>query len=487
MPARRLSERRVPPRGDREPSGCGPLRGRRDLQLRDQSIPGQGAGFSGSLPGPEAGREGDDLRTSFLPGNFRRRSPGRSRRMPAASREPSGRRNTWASWKRWVPERPGRTGEPVRLGIGSRGGGIHREHTSLRGKARVDVRDRRNVRRYGEIGRASGRRKERSVGHAGSGLSRDGPGVLRTPEFESGSVLRRRIAVERSDPLRRYFLGRAGGDAGRAGTPRPFADNGSDLPGRWKVRWGIGRDRYRVAPGLYALGSRCGRPRPGHRRLRVDLRRRAPRCGGAGRRILVLDTQGVNVWCAAGEGTFGTGEVIRRVREARLSEVVSHRKLSSAARRARSRRPRGPEGVRLLGRVRSGACPGRPFVPRGRVKASPAMRRVDFPVMDRLVLTPVEIMGCCAQRVGRRSCCSCSRGSVRGSFPRGRMGAGVLRRGGAAGGVLAGAVATPRFSWLPGRAFSVKGGLAGGVLSACAVMWGRGTLDAPATWRCCSR
>ena len=51
-----------------------------------------------------------------------------------------------------------------------------------------------------------------------------------------------------------------------------------------------------------------------------------------------------------------------------------------------------------------------------------------------------------------------------------------------AAGILAGAVVTPALlPWLPGRAFSVKGGVAGGVLAACAVMWGRGTLDAPAT------
>ncbi|MGZ9163520.1 MAG: mercury methylation corrinoid protein HgcA, partial [Candidatus Deferrimicrobiaceae bacterium] len=31
-----------------------------------------------------------------------------------------------------------------------------------------------------------------------------------------------------------------------------------DLLGRWKVRWGIGRDRYRVAPGLDALGAPGG-------------------------------------------------------------------------------------------------------------------------------------------------------------------------------------------------------------------------------------
>jgi hypothetical protein len=50
-----------------------------------------------------------------------------------------------------------------------------------------------------------------------------------------------------------------------------------------------------------------------------------------------------------------------------------------------------------------------------------------------------------------------------------------------AAGILAGAVVTPvLLPWLPGRAFSIKGGLAGGALAACAVMWERGALEAPA-------
>ena len=43
--------------------------------------------------------------------------------------------------------------------------------------------------------------------------------------------------------------------------------------------------------------------------------------------ILVLDTKGINVWCAAGKGTFGTDEVIKRVQETELAQVVSHRRL----------------------------------------------------------------------------------------------------------------------------------------------------------------
>jgi acetyl-CoA decarbonylase/synthase complex subunit gamma len=40
----------------------------------------------------------------------------------------------------------------------------------------------------------------------------------------------------------------------------------------------------------------------------------------------VLDTQGINVWCAAGKGTFGTDELVHRIEETGLSEVVRSRR-----------------------------------------------------------------------------------------------------------------------------------------------------------------
>jgi hypothetical protein len=43
--------------------------------------------------------------------------------------------------------------------------------------------------------------------------------------------------------------------------------------------------------------------------------------------ILVLDTKGVNVWCAAGKGTFGTEELINRMKVTGLSRMVTHRRL----------------------------------------------------------------------------------------------------------------------------------------------------------------
>jgi len=37
--------------------------------------------------------------------------------------------------------------------------------------------------------------------------------------------------------------------------------------------------------------------------------------------ILVIDTNGVNVWCAAGKGTFSTEEIICKIQKYKLKEV----------------------------------------------------------------------------------------------------------------------------------------------------------------------
>lgn len=43
--------------------------------------------------------------------------------------------------------------------------------------------------------------------------------------------------------------------------------------------------------------------------------------------LLIVDTKGVNVWCAAGKGTFGTAEVVRRINEFEIGKIVVHKKL----------------------------------------------------------------------------------------------------------------------------------------------------------------
>jgi hypothetical protein len=256
-----------------------------------------------------------------------------------------------------------------------------------------------------------------------------------------------------------------------------------DLLGRWKVRWGIGRDQYRVAPGLYALGAPGGNSPvlvTANYKATFDVVRRD--AAGLDVWILVLDTRGINVWCAAGEGTFGTGEVIRRVMEARLADVVNHRKLvlpqlgapGVAAHEVR----KGCGFSVVYGPVRSRDI--RSFLEAG-MKASPAMRTVDFPTMDRLVLTPVEITGVLRPAGWASAVLFLLAGvgpgifSLGAAWTRGFVAVAVL-----AAGILAGAVVTPvLLPWLPGRAFSVKGGLTGGVLAACVVVWERGVLGAP--------
>ena len=254
-----------------------------------------------------------------------------------------------------------------------------------------------------------------------------------------------------------------------------------DLLCRWRVRWGIGRDYYRVAPGLYALGIPDGNAPvlvTANYKLTFDVVRRD--AAGLDAWILVLDTRGINVWCAAGEGTFGTDEVIRRVTETRLSEVVNHRRLilpqlgapGVAAHEVR----KGCGFSVMYGPVRARDI--RSFLEAGS-KASPAMRRVVFPTMDRIVLTPVELTGVLRP----------AGWAAAGLFLLGGIGPGIFSLGAAwergfaavaalAAGILAGAVVTPvLLPWIPGRAFSVKGGLAGGILAACALMWQRGNLE----------
>ena len=101
-----------------------------------------------------------------------------------------------------------------------------------------------------------------------------------------------------------------------------------DYFGGFKARWGINRDNYKVAPGLYAVGN----PDKGSNvfvtanyKLTFDVLRK--NLVGVDGWLLVLDTKGVNVWCAAGKGTFGTEELIERIEKSGLSRVVDHKKI----------------------------------------------------------------------------------------------------------------------------------------------------------------
>ena len=88
------------------------------------------------------------------------------------------------------------------------------------------------------------------------------------------------------------------------------------------------RSVYAVLPGLYALGSPdsgssvfvTSNYKPSFDHLRSSIK-------DMNAWVLILDTKGVNVWCAAGKGTFGTKELVSRIRKVRLSEIVTHKKI----------------------------------------------------------------------------------------------------------------------------------------------------------------
>ena len=168
----------------------------------------------------------------------------------------------------------------------------------------------------------------------------------------------------------------------------------ADHWGGCKARWGFGRMSYMVPPGLYAVGS----PTPespvivtANYKMTYDSLRRA--LAGCDTWVLVLETYGINVWCAAGKGTFGTDEVVRRVTSAGLEKVVSHRRLilpilgapGVAAHHVKNRC-----GFAVTyATVYAADLPS--YFDNGMV-TTPPMRKVKFSLYDRLVLIPVEVV-----------------------------------------------------------------------------------------------
>jgi acetyl-CoA decarbonylase/synthase complex subunit gamma len=159
------------------------------------------------------------------------------------------------------------------------------------------------------------------------------------------------------------------------------------------VRWNIGRMNYKVQPGLYAIGSpdsssdvfvTC------NFKLTFDQVRKA--LEGMNAWILVLDTRGINVWCAAGKGTFGTKELVNRIKKTGLESIVSHRRLilpQLGATGVSAHEVKSQSGFRVIyGPVRAEDIAA--FMKNG-MKATDEMRRVRFRLADRIKLIPVEL------------------------------------------------------------------------------------------------
>jgi len=166
-----------------------------------------------------------------------------------------------------------------------------------------------------------------------------------------------------------------------------------DHLGTLRVRFSIGRNHYRVKPGLY----RIGRPREdsevivtANYKLSFDLVRRS--LSGMDAWILVLETYGINVWCAAGKGTFGSDELIRQVKETQLSLYVSHRRLivpQLGAPGVSAQKVKDASGFSVrFGPVRSEDI--KDYIS-SNYKKDEAARTVKFEFRDRLILTAAEL------------------------------------------------------------------------------------------------
>ncbi|MCK4764702.1 MAG: acetyl-CoA synthase subunit gamma [Candidatus Aminicenantes bacterium] len=162
----------------------------------------------------------------------------------------------------------------------------------------------------------------------------------------------------------------------------------------FKVALTIGRGDYKVEPGLYAVGDPTAAAPvlvTANYKLSFDALRKE--LGGLAAWLLVLNSKGINVWCAAGKGTFGTDELVARIESSGLKEIVNHKKLvvpQLGATGVSAHKVKKLSGFTVVfGPVRAADLPA--FLAAGN-KAAAEMRRVEFPLAERLRQMPADLV-----------------------------------------------------------------------------------------------
>ena len=160
-----------------------------------------------------------------------------------------------------------------------------------------------------------------------------------------------------------------------------------------KARLGVNRMGHRIEPGLFTIGAPSADSPvfvSANYTLSFDALRSA--LSGIDGYILVLDTDGVNVWCAAGKGTFGTDELVNRIEKTGLGAITHQRTLilpqlgapGVAAQDVKKR-----SGFKVeYGPVRAADLPE--YLKTR--QATPEMRRVHFSLVDRLKVSLVDLI-----------------------------------------------------------------------------------------------
>jgi hypothetical protein len=234
------------------------------------------------------------------------------------------------------------------------------------------------------------------------------------------------------------------------------------------VRCGINRNQYKVAPGLYGVGQPDKTSEvlvTANFKLTFDHLRKELTPLNAW--ILVLDTQGINVWCAAGKGTFASRELVYQVQRADLDKIVDHKRVivpQLGATGVSAKAVKKGSGFRVVyGPVRAEDIPK--FLGKNR-KADHAMRTVTFTFLERIVLTPVELQIVLKPALISALILFILSGlgpgffSFSGAWSRGLTAAAFLLTG-----MVSGAVITPALlPYIPGREFALKGIIAGSLM-----------------------
>ena len=248
-------------------------------------------------------------------------------------------------------------------------------------------------------------------------------------------------------------VGNTGSDVAAVSTKLTICDK----IGAIKARWGIGRMEYKVNPGLYAVGTPNDSSPvlvSANYKLTFDILRK--NLDGLDCWLLILDTKGVNVWCAAGKGTFGTDELVNRIEAVGLHKYVAHKTLilpQLGAPGVNAREVAQRTGFNITyGPVRAEDIQA--FISSGN-KATKEMRRVNFTFKDRLILTPMELVPVVKKTLPILGAALISNQFARRPFGKHDLAA-------YAGAILTGSVLTPLLlPYIPGRAFAWKGWLLG--------------------------
>lgn len=243
----------------------------------------------------------------------------------------------------------------------------------------------------------------------------------------------------------------------------------SDKWGSIKARWGAGRMDYKIDPGIYALGAPDNKsPVFVSANYKMSFDRLRSSLSGRSGWILVLDTRGINVWCAAGKGTFGTEELIVRIGLCGLKNIVSHRRLilpQLGAPGIAAHKVKQASGFNVqYGPIHAEDLPA--YLDAG-MKATPQMRIMTFPLKERAVLIPIELVNAMKPFLMLAAAFFVLSGFIGpAGFLTNAVNFGLFAVLALLCAVIGGAVLNPLLlPYLPGRAFSIKGFFIGVVVA----------------------